>query len=142
MRRLLAVLVVLASVPALAHHNYRLRFDDSVDITLSGVVTHFDWKNPHIEIFLDVTDENGDVTNWVLPTAAPGVAGRNGITPETVLTGDTLVVTGWPARNGSNEMRARIMTLEDGTKYRLSPGGGPQQGGGKGQAGMGMGMGN
>jgi hypothetical protein len=52
-----------------------------------------------------------------------------------------LVVTGWPARNGSNEMRARIMTLEDGTEYRLSPGGGPQQGGGMGQAGMGMGMG-
>ncbi len=121
--RLPTVLVAaLLSLPALAHHNYRLRFDDQIEITLTGVVTKFDWKNPHIVISIDVEDEDGNVANWALPTAAPAVADRNGINPETVLEGDTLVVTGWPARNGTNEMRARVMILEDGTAFRLSPG--------------------
>jgi len=121
MKYLTVLLVFLISAPAFAHHNYRLRFDDSTEITLIGVVTNFDWKNPHIEIFIDVEDADGNVANWVLPTAAPVVATRSGVTPETVVPGDTLVVTGWPARDGSKEMRAWVMTLEDGTSLQLSP---------------------
>ncbi len=123
----LVLLAALLSLPALAHHNYRLRFDYDAMITVTGVVTKFDWKNPHVEFFMDVEDENGDVSNWLMPTGAPGVLTRNGITPDTVLPGDKLVVTGAPARNGSNEMRARNIILEDGTSFSLSPNGGGQQ---------------
>ena len=112
---------MLVSFSALAHHNYRLRFDYDVDITLSGVVTKFDWKNPHIEIFIEVADEDGNVINYAMSTAVPGVANRLGITPETLLPGDTLIVTGAPARNGADEIRARTMTLDDGIYYILSP---------------------
>ena len=139
MKTLIIILVSLISWSALAHHNYRLNFDDSEEITLTGIVTKFDWKNPHIEIFMDVADADGNITSWVLPTAAPGVAGRNGITAKTVLPGDTLVATGWPARDGSNEMRARLMKLEDGTEFRLSPSRDRDRsgmGGGMGQGGM------
>jgi hypothetical protein len=139
MRTLSLLLALLASVPVLAHHNYRLRFDYDIDVTMTGVVTNFDWKNPHIEIFIDIENEDGSVTGWVMPTAAPSVANRLGITPETVLPGDRLIITGALARNGTNELRARTMTLEDGTYYILSPQGyrnTDQQGG------MGMGMGS
>ena len=90
---------------------------------------------------MDVENEDGTVTSWVMPTMAPGVANRLGITPETLLPGDTLLVTGSLARNGSNEMRARTMTLEDGTHYVLSPMGyrDNDQQGGMGTGGMGMG---
>jgi uncharacterized protein (UPF0335 family) len=121
MKHLTVLIVFLISMPTFAHHNVLARFDGSTEITLTGIVTNFDWKNPHIEIFIDVEDADGNVTNWVLPTAAPVVATRSGITPETVVPGDTLVVTGWPARNGANEMRAWVMTLEDGTSFQLSP---------------------
>ena len=136
MKILVILLTALFSFSALAHHNYRLKFDDSQEITLTGVVTNFDWKNPHIEIFMDVEGEDGEIVSWILPTAAPRVAGGNGITKDTVKEGDTLAAVGWPSRDGSNEMRARLMTLEDGTEYRLSPnrngtamgGGGMRQG--------------
>jgi len=143
MRALSLLLALLASVPVLAHHNYRLRFDYDIDVTMTGVVTNFDWKNPHIEIFIDIENEDGSVTGWIMPTAAPGVANRLGITPETVLSGDILIITGALARNGTNELRARTMTLEDGTYYILSPQGyrNTDQQGGMGM-GMGMGMGN
>ncbi len=137
----IVLLAVFLSLPALAHHNYRLRFDYGTTVTMTGVVTKFDWKNPHIEILVDVENEDGTVTSWVMPTMAPGVANRLGITPETLLPGDTLLVTGALARNGSNEMRARTMTLEDGTHYVLSPMGyrDNDQQGGMGAGGMGMG---
>ena len=116
------VLATFISLPVLAHHNYRLRYDYDVAITLTGIVTKFDWKNPHVEIYVDVEDENGNVTNWTMPTAAPGVFNRIDFKPDTILTGDRLIVTGAPARNGSNEIRARSITLEDGSWFWLSPG--------------------
>ncbi len=134
----LVLLIAFLSLPALAHHNYRLRFDYDTMITLTGVVTKFDWKNPHVKFLVDVEDENGNVTNCLMPTGAPRVLTRNGITPDSVLPGDTLVFTGAPARDGSNEMRARTIVLEDGKSFALSPNNGGQRGGGQG----GMGMGN
>ncbi len=139
----IVVLVAFLSLPALAHHNYRLRYDYDHMVTVTGVLTKFDWKNPHVEFFMDVEAENGNVTKWIMPTGSPNVLTRNGMTPDTFLPGVTLVVTGAIARNGSNEMRARTITLEDGTSFGLSPNNGGQQGGmgagGTGQGGMGMG---
>ena len=129
-----SVVTLLLALPVLAHHNYRLMFDDSKEVTLEGVVTEFAWVNPHINIYLDVADDDGNVTNWVMPTAAPGVATNNGLTPETVTAGDSVIVTGWPSRDGTNRVRARTIVLEDGRSFPLSPNGMGM--------GMGMGMGN
>ncbi len=141
MKILTLLVAALVSVSAFGHHNYRLRFDYDTSVTMTGVVTKFDWKNPHIEILVDVENEDGTITSWVMPTMAPGVANRLGITPETLLPGQKLVVTGALARNGSNELRARTMTFEDGTHYVLSPAGyrDNDQQGGMGTGGMGMG---
>ena len=46
MKALSLFLTLLVSVPVLAHHNYRLRFDYDNNVTMTGVVTNFDWKNP------------------------------------------------------------------------------------------------
>ena len=76
------LLAFLFGTLVLAHHNYRLNFDDSVEVTIEGVVTEFEWVNPHVIIHLDAVDADGKVTSWVMPTATPGVAGRNGMTSE------------------------------------------------------------
>ncbi len=139
------VVTLLVNVSAFAHHNYRLRFDYDIDVSMEVVVTKFDWKNPHIEILVDVENDDGTITPWIMPTMTPGVANRLGINPDTLQPGDRILVTGAPARNGSNELRARTMTLADGTYYILSPQGyrqadEPNSGGMAG--GMAGGMGN
>ena len=139
MKQIVFLVIVLLSAPSLSHHNYRLRYDPETIITLEGVVTNFDWKNPHIEIFIDV-EEDGEIFSWVLPTAAPGVAGRNGMTPETVAVGERIVVSGWPSRNGSLEMRARTLIQANGTEWPLYPAW--TRDGNEGGMGMGMGMSN
>ena len=117
-------IALLTAIPAQAHHNYRLAFDDSVEITIEGVVTEVAWRNPHIELYLDAIDAEGNVARWSMPTAAPGVASRNGFTETTLSVGDKLVVVGWPARDGTNSMRARSLTLADGSVIPLHPTGG------------------
>ena len=111
MKKSIVFVAVLLSLPALAHHNYRLRFDYDTSVTMTGVVTKFDWKNPHIEIFMDVTDEHGNVTNWTMPTAAPGVANRLGITEATVKVHIKSLLR---KINATNRTQAAIWALNNG----------------------------
>ena len=143
MKKTAILLILLISAPSLSHHNYRMRYNAEQIITLEGIVTQVDWKNPHIEIFIDV-EEDGEIFSWVLPTAAPRVASRNGMTAETVAVGERIVISGWPSRNGSLEMRARTLIQANGTEWPLYPAWSRDgnAGGEDNPRGMGMGMSN
>ena len=43
--------------------------------------------------------------------------------------GDKVIVTGWPARDGSRQVRARTIVIEDGHSFPLYPVGGLGMGG-------------
>src|SRR5690606_41777513 len=57
-----AAAVLLAAVPALAHHSFAM-FDQRRIGTLEGTVTEFQWTNPHAFIESDVPGANGRVTH-------------------------------------------------------------------------------
>ena len=62
---LLSVLVLSAlSVHALAHHGTNISYDHEHPITVKGTVTEFIFKNPHAQIYFDVTDDKGNVDHW------------------------------------------------------------------------------
>ena len=50
--------LLLASVPVAAHHEILAKFDDKKPVTLRGVVTLIDWRNPHVHVFMNVRDRN------------------------------------------------------------------------------------
>jgi len=72
MKRLLLVAVVLISlaVPMLAHHGTNISYDRSKAMTVKGVVTEFHFANPHPQLYVDVKDDSGKVTNWGCEIAA------------------------------------------------------------------------
>ena len=124
MNRLVSIPLVLLplwlmSWPINAHHNYFKDFNPRVEILIEGVVSKIDWRNPHIEIYVDVLDADGDTITWRLPNAGTGVAQQNGWDENTVSIGDRLVFKGWPARDGSNSMRAIEMFFADGRSYEM-----------------------
>jgi len=105
-----------------AHHSVTGRFDVDKKVELVGTITKVDWLNPHIKIFMDVTGEDGSVTEWMLSAAPPAFLRRVGITKKKLLGDGSQVTTrGALARDESlkHQWVYRI-TFEDGTIFQMS----------------------
>ena len=115
----LAVLLVAAlpllGAQALAHHSFAAYFITSETITVEGVVTEWWFQNPHTRIYLEVTNEDGEVEEWMAEGGGRNVLHRRGWTEETILPGTRLIIVGNPSRDGSNTIGWDSLTLEDGT---------------------------
>ena len=109
-----------------AHHSFAAEFDGSKSLRIKGVLTKIEWTNPHSYFYIDVADENGKVVNWGCEAGAPGALSRRGFKKGDIKLGDTLVVDGYRAKDGSNILDARRVTLPDG---RIVSGGSPGDGG-------------
>ena len=53
---LLVLALAAGSTAALAHHSFAAQYDSKKPINLTGVVTKVEWTNPHVYIYVDVTD--------------------------------------------------------------------------------------
>ena len=49
---------------ALAHHGTSVNYNYDQAFVAPAIVTEFRFRQPHPQIYFDVTDENGNVTNW------------------------------------------------------------------------------
>jgi hypothetical protein len=111
---LLAAAGLAAGIPAWAHHSFAAEFDGSRSLRLTGTITRIEWSNPHSYFFLDVKDDKGNLVNWGCEGAGPGALTRRGWKKGDVKLGDTLIVDGYPAKDGSHLIDARRVTLPDG----------------------------
>ena len=109
-----AVAALAAAIPAHAHHSFAAEFDGSRSVRLTGTITRIEWSNPHSYFFIDVKDDKGAVVNWGCEGAGPGALTRRGWKKGDVKLGDTLIVDGYPAKDGSHLIDARRVTLPDG----------------------------
>ena len=105
--------VLLISGPALAHHG-RSNYDMSSPATVKGVVTEFQWINPHALIAVDVTDENGKVEKWIAETNSPNTLSRQGWNRNTVKTGDQITLVGHRVKGGANYITFSKIIFADG----------------------------
>lgn len=108
--------LIVGSVPALAHHSRTATFDPESKVTLSGVVTSLEWRNPHIWVFFDVEGDGGEIMRWACEGAAPNALFRRGWRPDSLRPGDEITVEGEIARNGSANCNMRSVRLKDGTR--------------------------
>lgn len=111
---LFAVAALAAAIPAYAHHSFAAEFDGSRSLRLTGTITRIEWSNPHSYFYIDVKDDKGAVVNWGCEGAGPGALTRRGWKKGDVKLGDTLIVDGYPAKDGSHLIDARRVTLPDG----------------------------
>ncbi len=86
--------------PALAHHGYTAKFDPEQAVTLNGRVTHLDWSNPHVHIFM-TAEVNGRQENWYVEIESTVLLELNGWDDESLKPGDAITVNGFKARDGS-----------------------------------------
>ena len=118
---LIAFGVMLAAGALDAHHNMSAIFDFNQRFTLTGALTKVDWRNPHIELFVDVKSEQGQVQTWRYEGPAPGIFRTRNIGKDHFTIGMTLKVEASRARDGSMWGLLREVTLPDGTVVSLCP---------------------
>jgi Family of unknown function (DUF6152) len=111
----IAVVVSLtATAQVLAHHSFAAEFDASKAVRITGTLSKIEWTNPHSYFYVDVKDDQGTVVKWTCEAGSPGALSRRGFKRGDLKLGDTVVVDGYRARDGSNLMDARRVTLPSG----------------------------
>jgi len=113
--------VMAIALPLLAHHELRAEFDQQKPVSLRGIVTRFEWNNPHAFLFIDVKDANGEVINWAVEWASPLELRRTGWTRQALKVGDSVTVEGWLARDGSKLASGRSIVLASGKRLAEPP---------------------
>ncbi len=100
--RLLVIIptLIFGSI-AHAHHSFSATFTDQRTSTVDGVVTRFSFRNPHVLIYMDVTNEDGTVTEWVAEGSAATGMRRQGWSADTIQPGQMVRISGDATHDGS-----------------------------------------
>jgi hypothetical protein len=112
--------LLVAAVPAPAHHAFAAEFDTAKPIALRGTVTIMEWVNPHSWIHIDVKGPDGTLVNWMIEGGSPNSLMRLGFTKSALLPGMEIVVDGYQAKDGTSKGVGRSLTFADGRKLFLS----------------------
>jgi hypothetical protein len=114
--RAIVGLLVISNL-LLAHHSPTL-YDTEHIITLTGIVTQYEFVNPHARIHFNarISEVNADVKieMWVAESASPLRLYRAGWRNDTLKSGDQITVTGSPMKNRAKFLAVRTLTGPDG----------------------------
>lgn len=98
-----------------AHHASRQVYEGK-SITLMGVVTDYEWANPHSVLSISVKDNEGKVEEWHAEILPPTEMLRAGWTKESLKPGDEVTLTGRPGRYAQHIMWLEYLVTPDGRK--------------------------
>ena len=103
--------LLAAAAPIHAHHSFAAEFDATKPVKMTGTVTKIEWTNPHVWFYVDIKDETGKVTNWGFELGSPNGLMRRGWTRNSMKVNEVVTVEGSAAKDGSNHVNARSVTL-------------------------------
>jgi hypothetical protein len=101
-------------------HHGSAPFDTGTRVTLEGVITEFDYRNPHSFVYLRTTDSEGNTTDVTIE--AVGSSARPfGVTADSLSPGDAVIAIVNPSRESPDEWGLGVEIIkEDGTIVPLS----------------------
>ncbi len=108
---LVALVLVAAAQPALAHHSFAM-YDSSKTVTIKATVKSFQWTNPHIIVWLNAEQAGADPQLWSVEVSSPGAMTRAGWTRRSLQPGDKVVVELSPLRDGNRGGSLKKLTIE------------------------------
>ena len=110
-------LLMMMVGPVQAHHSFAM-FDKARVVTIKGTMGKVEWRNPHVIMMVNVTDEKGEVTQYTVECNSPNVMLRNGWKVSTLKVGDPVSADLYPLRDGRPGGLLDTVTLSNGTKIK------------------------
>jgi len=126
--RVLLVGALLSSGASVAgaHHSFAAVYDMQQPITVKGTIVQVRLTNPHSWFYLDVKNDAGEIERWAFEAGTPSGMIRNGYKASVIKQGAEVTITGFHARDASQNMgMLRQLVMADGTVYGMF---GPQEG--------------
>jgi hypothetical protein len=117
-----AVLVglLMIVVPTFAHHG-TAGDDTSKVVTVKGTVTDFQYINPHVQIYVEVKDAQGNVDTWNGEASNALVLHRAGWNSKIIKVGDQITLNGYASKNKATSLRLTSVVLPDGKQLETFP---------------------
>ncbi len=104
--------LIFATSPAFAHHSFAASFTDE-EIQTEGVVLNYVFRNPHVIIYLNVTDDSGEEERWMVEGGAATGLRKSGWSNDTIKRGEYLRVTGRAGRGGRPMIQMGLVEVLD-----------------------------
>jgi hypothetical protein len=112
---LVAVAVGVVAAPgAFAHHGFGTFVMDE-DVEIAGTVTGLDFVNPHSWLYLDVTQDDGEVIAMRCEMRSATTLRRSGWTPDLFPAGRHVTITGSPDRDDPFSCYVSTVIFDDGS---------------------------
>jgi hypothetical protein len=97
-----------------AHHSYAM-FDQTRSLSVRGTVRALEWSNPHIWVWVDVTDATGTSSPYGFESNAPSELARFfGWSKHALTAGEVVTVEYAPLKSGRHGGALRTLTFADG----------------------------
>ncbi len=106
---------LLLALPVLAHHS-GAAFDRDKSVTVKGTVNAVEWTSPHARLKVDTKDEKGAAVTWDFELPSPVTLTRRGWSKTALAPGDSVTVTGAPAREHAHIAIATSVTDKSGKR--------------------------
>ena len=90
-RSILTAVLFLMMLSATAHHS-RAIYDQERTVTIEGVVTNYEWTNPHVYLYVESQDDSGDAVVWELEGNVTTIMRRLGWSKDTFAPGDRVAL--------------------------------------------------
>ena len=120
---LFPVVILIAGIPALAHHSYKGSYVLEKTTTIKGSIVEFQIRNPHSFLTVEAKEDSGKITRYGVEWGGVTELACTSVTRTTLKVGDMVIIDGAPSRDASvHLLLMRKIVRSDGWSWGEKPG--------------------
>ena len=113
---LAAAMALAVSSPAWSHHSHAM-FDHDKEMTITGTVAEWVFRNPHVFLYVDAKADKGETVRYTVEMSNITNMLKVGFAATTFKAGDNVTVTMHPLVDGRPGGNYIVATSADGKQF-------------------------